>query len=88
MGRLIRQRNREPFATLYRERPPSTNPVKNRKEIKADENFRFATVERFGHWYRARGQGKKAGIHSSKMRWWLFTRDKKLALKTAKARIE
>ncbi|MFH7325693.1 hypothetical protein [Desulfurivibrio sp. C05AmB] len=52
------------------------------------KNHPFATVERFDHWYRARGQDKKAGIHSSKMRWQLFTRNKDLALKTAKARIE
>jgi len=52
------------------------------------KNHPFAAVERFDHWYRARGQDKKAGIHSSQMRWQLFTRDKELALKTAKARIE
>lgn len=52
------------------------------------ENHPFATVERFGHWYLARGQDKKAGIHSSEMIWKLFTKDKSLALQTAKARIE
>ena len=52
------------------------------------ENHPFATVERFGHWYLARGQDKKAGIHSSDMRWKLFTRDKDLALQTAQQRIE
>jgi hypothetical protein len=45
-------------------------------------------VERFGHWYLSRGQDKKAGIHSSEMMWKLFTRDKNLALQTAKMRIE
>lgn len=52
------------------------------------ENHPFATVERFGHWYLARGQDKKAGIHSSEMKWKLFTRDKELALQTAQERIE
>jgi hypothetical protein len=48
----------------------------------------FSTVERFGHWYYGRGQDKKAGIHSSKMKWKLFTKDKELALKTAQEHIE
>jgi hypothetical protein len=52
------------------------------------ENHPFATVERFGHWYLARGQDKKAGIHSSEMMWRLFTKDKNLALHTARAHIE
>ena len=52
------------------------------------ENHPFATVERFGHWYLCRGQDKKAGIHSSEMKWRLFTKDKDIALQTAKAHIE
>lgn len=52
------------------------------------EHHPFSTVERFGHWYYSRGQDKKAGIHSSKMKWKLFTKNKDLALKTAKAHIE
>jgi len=52
------------------------------------ENHPFATVERFGHWYLSRGQNKKAGVHSSEMIWRLFTKDKDLALQTAKTRIE
>jgi len=52
------------------------------------ENHPFSTVESFGHWYYSRGQDKKAGIHSSGMEWKLFTRDKDLALKTAKSHIE
>jgi hypothetical protein len=48
----------------------------------------FSTVERFGHWYYCRGQDKQAGIHSSKMKWKLFTKDKNLALQTAKAHID
>ena len=56
--------------------------------ILCTENHPFSTVERFGHWYYSRGQDKKAGIHSSEMTWKLFTRDKDLALKTAKSHIE
>jgi hypothetical protein len=52
------------------------------------ENHPFATVERFEHWYLSRGQDKKAGIHSSEMKWRLFTKDKDIALQTAKAHIE
>lgn len=52
------------------------------------DNHPFSTVERFGHWYYARGQDKKAGIHSSAMKWRFFTKDKDLALQMAKARIE
>jgi hypothetical protein len=56
--------------------------------ILCTENHPFSTVERFGHWYYSRGQDKKAGIHSSGMEWKLFTRDRDLALKTAKSHIE
>jgi len=52
------------------------------------ENHPFATVERYGHWYYCRGQDKEAGIHSAELKWRLFTRDKNLALQTAKQRIE
>jgi hypothetical protein len=52
------------------------------------DNHPFSTVERFGHWYYCRGQDKKAGIHSAKMQWKLFTKDKDLALQTAKLHIE
>jgi len=63
------------------------------KEIKpcgllCTENHPFSTVERFGQWYYCRGQDKKAGIHSSKMKWGLFTKDKDIALQTAKGHIE
>ncbi len=51
-------------------------------------NHPFSTVERFGHWYYCRGQDKKAGIHSSNMKWRLFTRDKDIALQTAKVHIK
>ena len=52
------------------------------------ENHPFATVERYGHWYYCRGQDKKAGIHSSKMKWRMFTKDRDAAIETAKAHIE
>ena len=52
------------------------------------ENHPFSKVERFGHWYCSSGQDKQAGIHSSEMKWKLFTRDKDLALQTAKTHIE
>jgi hypothetical protein len=48
----------------------------------------FSTVERFGNWYYCRGQDKHAGIHASGMSWWLFTKDKDLALRTARGHIE
>ena len=48
----------------------------------------FSTVERFGHWYYCRGRDKANGIHSSGMEWGLFTKDKDLAVKTAKSHIE
>ena len=51
-------------------------------------NHPFSTVERFGHWYYCRGQDKAAGIHSSRMQWRFFTKDKDLAVRTAKSHIE
>ena len=51
------------------------------------ENHPFATVERFGHWYYCRGQDLKAGVHSSEMRWKLYTKDKAIALQTAKSHL-
>jgi hypothetical protein len=56
--------------------------------ILCQENHPFSTVERFGHWYICRGQDKKAGIHSSGMEWKLITKDKDLAVRTAKSHIE
>ena len=52
------------------------------------ENHPFSTVERFRHWYYSRGQDKKAGIHSSGMEWGLFTKDRDVAIETAKSHIE
>ncbi|MBA4417455.1 MAG: hypothetical protein C0392_06055 [Syntrophus sp. (in: bacteria)] len=48
----------------------------------------FSTVERFGHWYYCRGRDKETGTHSSGMDWRLFTKDRDLAVKTAKSHIE
>ena len=48
----------------------------------------FSTVERFGHWYYCRGRDKETGPHTTKPQWWMFTKDKDLAIKTAKAHIE
>jgi hypothetical protein len=48
----------------------------------------FATVERFGHWFSSRGRDKENGPHTSKPQWRLFTRDKDLAVRTARAHIE
>jgi len=47
----------------------------------------FSTVERFGHWYYARGREKDNGPHTAKPQWWLFTKDKQIALKTARSHI-
>jgi len=63
------------------------------KEIKTcgilcQQNHPYSTVERFGHWYICRGQDKKAGIHSSGMEWKLITKDKDLAIRTARSHIE
>lgn len=52
------------------------------------KNHPYAKVERFGRWYCCKGQDKQAGIHSSEMKWRLITRDKDLALRTAKKHIE
>ncbi|MEN6464427.1 MAG: hypothetical protein ABFD62_04520 [Syntrophaceae bacterium] len=51
-------------------------------------NHPFATVERFGRWYYSRGRDRDNGPHTSKPQWWIFTRDKALAIKTAQAHIE
>jgi hypothetical protein len=63
------------------------------KEIKpcgmfCERNHPFSTVERFGHWFYGRGQDRKAGIHASGMEWRLFTKNKNLAITTAKSHIE
>lgn len=78
-----------PTNMAYGEDPDETIFLKdiNPCGLFCTENHPFATVERFGHWYLSRGQNKKAGIHSSAMMWKLFTKDKNIALQTAKANI-
>lgn len=51
-------------------------------------NHPFSTVERFGHWYCSRGRDKEAGPHTTKEQWWMFTKSRNLAIKTARAHIE
>ena len=48
----------------------------------------FATVERFGDWYYCRGREKETGPHTTQPQWWMYTKDRKLAVKTAKSHIE
>ena len=77
-GMLI---DEEPDETLFYE---EINPC----GFFCTENHPFSKVERYGHWYYCKGQDKKAGIHSSEMKWRLITRDKDLALQTAESHIE
>ncbi len=56
--------------------------------ILCTENHPYATVERYGHWYYSRGQDKSAGIHSQEGQWRLFTKDRELAVRTARSHIE
>ncbi len=56
--------------------------------ILCTENHPFATVERYGRWYYSRGQDKSAGIHSAEGQWRLFTKDRDLAVRTARSHIE
>lgn len=48
----------------------------------------FSTVEQFGNWYYSRGRDKENGPHTTLPQWRLFTKDKDLAIKTARAHIE
>jgi hypothetical protein len=79
-----------PDALSYDEAPSETVYFKEKRpcSILCTGNHPFSTVERFGHWYYSRGQDKQAGIHSSAMKWWLFTKNKDLAVRTAKSHIE
>jgi len=56
--------------------------------ILCDREHPYATVERYGRWYYCRGQDKKAGIHKTGMEWRFITRNKDLAIRTARSRIE
>ncbi len=60
----------------------------NQCGILCDKNHPFSSVVRYGHWYYCTGQDKSAGVHSTEMMWRLVTKDKQLALRTAKEHIE
>lgn len=79
-----------PDDLLYDEAPDETIFFKEIRPcgMLCPENHPFSTVERFGRWYYGRGQDKAAGIHSSGMEWIFFTKNRALALKTAKSHIE
>ena len=79
-----------PDALNYDEVPDETIYFKEMRpcSILCPGNHPFSTVERFDHWYYSRGQDKDAGIHSSGMKWRLLTKDKDLAVRTAKSHIE
>ncbi len=51
-------------------------------------NHPFATVERFGNWYYSRGADREEGKHTTKPQWRFFTRNRNLAIKTAREHIE
>lgn len=70
-----------PDETIFFE---ETNPC----GIFCTANHPFSTVERFGHWYYSRGRRKEAGTPSSGTEWRFFTKDRDLAIKTAKSHIE
>jgi len=55
--------------------------------ILCDGDHPFSTVERYGHWYYCRGREKDKGPHTAKPQWWMFTKDRELAIRTAKLRI-
>lgn len=73
-------RNEDPEETVYFKTVPCS--------ILCTLNHPFSTVERFGHWYYGRGQDKNAGIHATGMEWKFITKNKDLAIKTAKSHIE
>ncbi len=79
-----------PRNMLYDEEPDKTvfYQESNPCGFFCTKNHPFSKVERYGDWYYCKGQDKKAGIHSSEMKWKLFTKDKELALQTAKAHME
>lgn len=79
-----------PADMLYDDRPDETIFFKELHPcgIFCRENHPFSTVERFGDWYYSRGQDKSAGLHSPEGKWSLITKDKTLALRTAKAHLQ
>jgi len=79
-----------PLEIFYDEDPDEMIYFKETKPCGyfCEKNHPYSKVERFGNWYYCKGQDKKAGIHSSDMKWHLFTKDKEIALQTAKEHIE
>ena len=74
----------------YDEAPDDTIFFKdiNHDGILSTADHPFSTVEHFGNWYYCRGRDKATGIHSPRIEWRFFTKDKYLAVKTAKSHIE
>lgn len=62
--------------------------IRNQCGVLCTRNHPFATVERYGHWYHSRGRDKDKGPHTGKPPWWLFTKDKELAILTAQQHLE
>ena len=56
--------------------------------ILCDGDHPFATVERYGNWYLSRGRKKDNGPHTSQPQWWMFTKDRDLAVRTAQMHME
>jgi len=79
-----------PDELSYEEVPDETIYFKeiNHDGILSLANHPFSTVERFGDWYYCRGRDKASGPHLPGKKWRLFTKDKQLALQTAKSHIE
>ncbi len=70
----------------YDEAPDETIYFKeiNPDGILSTADHPFSTVERFGRWYYSRGRSKD----SSGREWKFFTKDRNLAVNTAKSHIE
>jgi len=79
-----------PDDLLYDEDPDETIFFKeiNPDGILSITKHPFSTVERFGDWYYCRGRNKATGTHLPGKEWRLFTKDKDLALDTAKSHIK
>lgn len=79
-----------PASLTYDEEPDEMVFFKeiNHCGILCTKNHPFSSVVRYGHWYYCTGQDKSAKIHSTEKMWHLLTKDKQLALTTAKQHIE
>ena len=79
-----------PDSLSYDDEPDDTIYFKdmNHDGILSTADHPFSTVEHFGHWYYCRGRDSVTGNHSPGIEWRLFTKDKDLALKTARSHIE